>query len=132
MLRLLRGFEQALLGFFLAVDAVARPGHGFESLGINFFAAGNTFSEAAFAYARERPVDHVEQLPVVIALAEKKFLVVRTGGAIGNILRGLIVGGTAILLVAHNHVAQFLAPGFQSLSERLKLLLIHDCSPVIA
>jgi len=65
--------------------------HSFEALGINFFAAGDAFSETPFAYARERSVDHVEQLTVIIALAEEEFLVVRTGGAIGDVLRGLIV-----------------------------------------
>ena len=88
ILGLLRGFEQALFGFFLAFDAVPRPGDGFQSLGVDFFAAGNAFSEAAFANARKRAFDHVEQLPVVVALAEEKLLGVGTGGAIGDILRG--------------------------------------------
>ncbi|HSZ62681.1 MAG TPA: hypothetical protein VK828_12845 [Terriglobales bacterium] len=120
-----------MLGFFLAFDAMARPRNSLKALGINFLAAGDAFSEAPFAYARQRSIDHIEQLTVIIALAEKKFLVVRTGGAISDILRRLIIGGATILLVAHNHVAQFLAPGFQSLPERLKLLLIHDCGPLI-
>jgi hypothetical protein len=116
---LLRGFEQALLGFFLALDAMTSPRYGFEALGIYLFAAGNAFSEAAFADAGERAIDHVEQLAVVIALAEEELLVVGAGGAIGDVLGGLIVGGTTVLLIADNHVAQFLAPGFQSFSERL-------------
>jgi len=117
--KLLSGFEQALLGFFLALDAVASPGHGFEALGVDLFAAGNAFSEAAFADASESAINHVEQLAVVVALAEEEFLVVGTGGAIGDVLSRLIVGGTAVLLIADNHVAQFVAPGFQSFSERL-------------
>lgn len=32
-------FQEALLGFFLALDTVASPGNGFEPLGINLFAA---------------------------------------------------------------------------------------------
>src|SRR5208282_2434342 len=116
---LLSGFEQALLGFFLALDAVAGPGHGFKTLGVDFFAAGDTFSEAAFADASESAIDHVEQLAVVVALAEEEFLVIGTGGAVRDVLSGLIVGGTAVLLIADNHVAQFVAPGFQSFSERV-------------
>jgi len=123
----LRGFEQALLSLFLALDAVASPRHGFEALGVDLLAAGDAFSEAAFADAGESAIHHIEQLAVVVALAEEEFLVVGTGGAIGDVLRGLIVGGTAVLLIADNHVAQFLAPGFQSLFERLDFLLIHDC-----
>jgi len=125
--KLLRGFEQALLGFFLARDAMAGPGHGFEALGVDLFAARNAFSEAALANASKSAIDHIEQLAVVVALAEKKFLVVGTGGAIGDVLSGLIVGGTAVLLIADNHVAQFVAPGFQSFSKCIQLLLIHDC-----
>src|ERR1700692_3046802 len=98
---------------------MASPGHGVKTLSVNLFAAGDAFSEAAFADAGQSAIDHVEQLPVVIALAEKKFLVVGTGGAVGDVLGGLIVDGTAVLLIADNHVAQFLAPGFQLLSERL-------------
>ena len=117
--RLLRGFQQALLGFFLARDAMASPGHGFEALGVDLFAARNAFSEAAFADASQSAIDHIEQLAVVVALAEEEFLVVGTGGAIGDVLRGLIVRGATVLLITDNHVAQLVAPGFQSFSERL-------------
>src|SRR5467141_1311365 len=44
---LLSGFQQTLLGFFLALDAMASPGNGVETLGINLFTARNAFSEAA-------------------------------------------------------------------------------------
>ena len=117
--KLLSGFEQTLLGFLLALDAMAGPGHGFEALGVDLFATGDAFSKAAFADASESAIHHVEQLAVVVALAEEEFLVVGTGGAIGDVLRGLIVDGTAVLLIADNHVAQFLSPGFQSFSEGL-------------
>src|SRR5208337_857844 len=65
---LLRGFQQALFRFFLARDAMAGPGHGFEALGVDLFAARNAFSEAAFADASQSAIHHVEQLAVVIAL----------------------------------------------------------------
>ena len=125
--RLLRGFEQALFGFFLALDAMPRPGNGFEALGIDLFAARNALSEAAFADAGKGAIDHVEQLAVVVALAEEEFLVVGTRGAIGYVLSGLVIGGTTVLLISDNHMAQFLAPVFELLSECLKFLFIHDC-----
>src|SRR5712691_8551085 len=120
-------FEQALLGLFLALDAVASPGDGFEALRVDFFSAGNAFTEAAFAETGERAVHHLEQLAVVVALAEEKFLVVRTGGAIGDVLGGLVIRTTAVLLVAGHHVAQFFLPRFQPLSKIFQLLLVHDC-----
>jgi hypothetical protein len=116
---LLSGFQQTLLGFFLALDAMASPGYGVEALGIDLFAAGDAFSEAAFTDARESTIDHIEQLAVVIALAEEEFFVVGTGGAVGDVLRGLVIDSTTVLLIADNHVAQFLAPGFQLFSKRL-------------
>jgi hypothetical protein len=98
---------------------MAGPGHGFEALGVDLFAAGDAFSEVAFADASESAIDHIEQLAVIVALAEEEFLVVGTGGAVGDVLSSFIVDGTTVLLIAGNHVAQFLLPGFQSFSERL-------------
>jgi hypothetical protein len=113
----LGGLEQAFFGFFLALDAMAGPRHGFEALGVDLFAAGDAFSEAAFTNTRESAIHHEEQLAVVVALAEKELLVVGAGGAIGDILGGLIVRSASVLLIAHNHMAQLLAPGFQSFSK---------------
>src|SRR5580698_474804 len=113
--QLLRGFEQSLLGFFLALDAMPRPRHSLQTLGINFFAAGDAFPKTAFADARQSTVHHIEQLAVVITLAEKKFLVVGAGSAVGDVLSGLIVGGATVLLITDNHLAQFIAPGFEFL-----------------
>src|SRR6266403_1732175 len=98
---------------------MASPRHGFKALGVDLFAARNALSEAAFADARESAIDHIEQLAVVIALAEEEFLVIGTGGAVGDVLRRLIVDSATVLLIADNHVAQFLAPGFQLFSKRL-------------
>jgi hypothetical protein len=38
-IRLLSRFEQPLFGFFLALDAMPRPRHSLQTLGVNFFAA---------------------------------------------------------------------------------------------
>src|SRR5208337_5673920 len=94
--KLLSGFQQALLGFFLARDAVASPGHGVEALGVDLFATGDAFSEAAFADTGECAIHHEEQLAVVVALAEEELLVVGAGGAIGDILRRFIVGSATV------------------------------------
>jgi len=56
---LARGFfEQSLLEFFLALDAVAGPRHGLKALGVDLFAATDALTEVAFANARERSIDH--------------------------------------------------------------------------
>src|SRR5689334_11795435 len=120
--RLLRRFEQPLLSFFLARDAMPRPGNGFESLGVDFFAARNSLSEAAFATARQRAIDHVVQLAVVVALAEEIFLGIGARGAVRGVLRGFIVGCSPVLLIADHHVAQLVAPRFQPFSIRLEFL----------
>src|SRR5215468_2614762 len=39
-------FQHALLELFLALDAMTRPGHRFQTLGIDLFAAVDTFPEA--------------------------------------------------------------------------------------
>jgi hypothetical protein len=112
-------FEQALLGFFLALDAMASPWNSFETFRVDLFSAGNAFAEAPLAEASQSTIHHLEQLTVVVALAEEKFLVIRTGGAIGDVLGGLVVRTATVLLVAGHHVTQFFLPRFQPLSEIL-------------
>ncbi len=63
-------FELSLLSLLLAFDAMPRPGNSFETLRIDFLAAGDTLAKAAFTKARERAVDESEQLPIIVALAE--------------------------------------------------------------
>jgi len=123
---LLGGFQQSLLRFFLTFDAMARPRHCVQALGIDLLAAGDALSETAFPDTRQSAIDHVEQLAVVVALAEEKFLVVGAGSAIGDVLSSLVVGGATVLLITDHHLAQFVAPGLQFLSKGLEFLLIHD------
>jgi hypothetical protein len=47
-----RFFQQSLLRLLLAFNAMSRPGHRLQSLGIDLFAAGNALAKAAFANAR--------------------------------------------------------------------------------
>jgi hypothetical protein len=114
-----------LLEFFLALDAVARPRDGLQALGVDFFAAVDAFAEAAFADAGQGLINHLQQLALIVALAEEKFLVVGTGGAVGDILRRVFVGGTSVGLVAVHRAAQLLLPRFQTFLECVDLLLIH-------
>src|SRR5437867_9819124 len=118
-------FQNPLLQLFLTLNAVPRPGHGFQPFGINLFPAGDAFPEIAFANSSQRAFDHLQQLPVVITLVEKKFLGVGTGGAVRNVLRGVFICGATVLLRARHHAAQVLLPHFQSLSEILQLLFVH-------
>ena len=51
-------FQHTLFQLLLALDAVPRPGHSFQALGVDFFTAGNAFPEAAFADAIQRAFHH--------------------------------------------------------------------------
>lgn len=62
--------QQSLFQLFLALDAVARPWHRFQALGVDLLTAVDTFAETAFADARQRLLHHLQQLALVVALAE--------------------------------------------------------------
>ena len=117
--------QRALLYFFLAFDAIAGPRHGFQTLGVDFLATRDAFPESAFMDARQRIFHHLEQLPVIIALMKQKFLVVGTGCAVGNVLRGFFVHGAPVLFRARDHTPQVLLPRFQSFPESFQFLLFH-------
>ena len=110
-------FQQSLLKFLLTLDAVARPRHSFQTLGVDFFAAVDAFPEAAFADARQSFIHHLQELPLIIALAEKKLLGVGTGGAIGDVLGRIFIGGAPVRLRAGDGSAQFLLPRLKPLPE---------------
>jgi len=105
---------------------MARPRHGFQAFGVDFLAARDAFAKTSFAQSRQSSLYHLKQVTIVVALTEEELFVVGTGGAIGDILSRFIVGAPAILLVAGNHMAQIVLPGFQFLSEILDLLLVHS------
>jgi hypothetical protein len=63
-------FQQPLFELFLALDAMAGPRHSVETLSVNFLATMDAFSKAAFPDARERLFYHLQQLALIIALAE--------------------------------------------------------------
>src|SRR6202035_4693174 len=110
-------FQQALLEFLLALDAVARPGHSLKALGVDFFTAVDALAKTSLPDARQRFLHHLQELPLVIALAEQKLLRVGTGGAVGNVLGGVLVGGAAVCLGTGDRSAQILLPRLQPLLE---------------
>jgi hypothetical protein len=110
-------FQQSLLEFFLAFDAVAGPWHGFEALGVDFLTAVNALSKAALANARKCFLYHLQKLALVVALGEEKFFRVRTRGAIGDILSGVFIGGATVSLIAGNRAAQIFLPRFEPFFE---------------
>src|SRR6202050_4610496 len=107
--------QQSLLDLLLALDAVPRPGHSLEALGIDFLAAMDALAEAAFANPRQRPLHHLQQCPLVIALAEKKLFGVGTGSAVGNVLRRIFVRRAPIRLGAGDCAPQILLPRLEPL-----------------
>src|SRR5262249_1516811 len=115
-------FQDSLLQLFLAFDAVALPGHSLQTLRLNFLPPANTLAEAAFPDARQCAVHHHQQLTLIVALAEEKFLVVRTRRPIGDVLRRIFIRGASIRLISHHRPAQFLLPRFQTLLECFQFL----------
>lgn len=110
-------FQDSLFQLFLTLDAVSGPGHGFQALAVDLFAAGDAFPETTFANARQGSIHHHQKLAIVIALAEEELLCVRTGGAVGDVLGSVLVGGAAISLIASHSAAQFLLSGLQAFLE---------------
>jgi hypothetical protein len=120
-----RFLEQSLLLLFLAFDAVARPGDGFQSLGVDFLAAVDAFAKVAFANANKSFIDHLQGLTIVVALTEQEFLGVGTGGAVSDVLGSILVGRAAVGLGTIHGAAQFLLPGLETFFECFQFLLIH-------
>src|SRR5208282_6664900 len=107
-------------------DAMPRPWHRLQPLGIDFLAAVDALPETSFADARQSLLYHLEQLALVVALAEEKLLGVRTGGAVRYVLCRVFIGRAAVRLCARHCPAQVVLPCLQPLSECLQLLLIHN------
>src|SRR5947208_8957114 len=97
--------QQSLLELLLTLDAVARPGHGLQTLGVDLSAAMDALAEASFANAGQRTLHHLQKLPFVVALAEKKLFGIRAGGAVGNVLSDILVRRSSVLLRPRHRAA---------------------------
>lgn len=56
----MRHFQLAALHLLLTFDAEARPGHGFQALGIDIFTAGNALAEVAFPHTGQSTFHHLQ------------------------------------------------------------------------
>src|SRR5215469_3410672 len=117
--------QLSLLEFLLALDAVAGPRHRFQPFGIDLFSAMDALAETAFANTAECVFYHLQQLALVVALVEEELLVVGVGGLVSDVLRGVLVRRTPILLRPRYGLAQLLLPLFQTLFERVESLFVH-------
>src|SRR2546429_6437134 len=64
---------------------MSRPRHCLQALGVYFLAAGDTFPKVALTNSIERALDHLQELTVIVALVEEKFLGIGARGAVGDI-----------------------------------------------
>ena len=120
-----RLLQQPLLQLLLAFNAMPRPRHRLQALGVYFLAAGDTFPKVALTNAIERTLDHLQELTIIVALMKEKLLGVGARGAVGDILCRILIYGTPVLLRARHHAPQVMLTAFQSLPEIVKLLLFH-------
>src|SRR5207245_9478094 len=105
---------------------MSRPRHCLQALGVYFLAAGDTFPKVALTNSIERALDHLQELTVIVALVEEKFLGIGARGAVGDMLCRLLIYGTAILLRTLHHAPQSTLPRFQPVPAILQLLLFHQ------
>src|SRR5437016_2193140 len=120
-----RLLQQPLRPLLLAFNAMSRPRHCLQARGVYFLAAGDTFPKVALTNSIERALDHLQELTVIVALVEEKFLGIGARGAVGDILCRILIYGTAILLRTRNHAPQILLLRYQPLPEIIQLLLFH-------
>lgn len=118
-------FQLALFQFLLALNAIARPRHGFQPLGVDFITAAYTLAKSAFADPLESGFHHRQELPVIIALRKEKLFGIGTGCAVGNVLRRVLVGNAAVFFSPAHHFPQAHLPFFQPFLECFELLLVH-------
>ena len=109
----------------LARDAIPRPGHCFQSFGIDFISAREAEAKAAIMDTPERLLHHLEQPLFVGALSKEKVLGIGTRGAVDNVGRNVLVYGTSVLLFLRKTAAQLLSADLQPLTKLLQAFLVH-------
>jgi hypothetical protein len=101
------------------------PGNGFQSLGIDLLTAVNALTEAAFANAQQGVIHHLQELSLIVALSKEKFLGVGARSTIRDVLCGIFIRGSAVLLRASYGAPQILLPRLQPFLKAFQLLFVH-------
>ena len=109
--------QNSLLQLLLALDAMPRPGHGLQPLGVDLVATGDALAEVTLPDSVQGAIHHLQKLAIIVALMKEEFLVVRVGSAIGDILRRIFVRRTTVYLISIHRATQFLLPRFQPFFE---------------
>src|ERR1019366_2316448 len=91
--------------------------------------AGDALAEGALADTVQGTIHHLQELSFVVALMEEKFLVVRVGSPVGDVLGRLHVGFTPVLSGASHGLPQLTLTLLQALLENFQLLLVHRFVP---
>src|SRR5215469_2756664 len=120
-----RGFQQTLFQLLLARDAVARPRHSLESLGVDLFPARDALAECTFANPVQGTVDHCQNLTLAAALAKKKLFGIRLRRPVSHILRRFEISFASILRCAAHVVPQFPLALFQPFFKCVQLFFLH-------
>src|ERR1019366_10062817 len=98
-----RWLQLAALLFFLAHNAMPRPGNRIQAPLVDLIAALFAFAVAADGNVGQRALHHLQKLPVVIAARKQKLLLVGARGAVGNVLRRVRrLRGAPVFLAAGN------------------------------
>jgi hypothetical protein len=105
--------EEALLVFFRASHAMARPGNGFETLLLKFLFALDAAAVGIRLDAFERFVDQPQHGPVGICLPEQEFLGIGIRSLVRKIHGRIVIRGPAFFLGPGDRLDQFLAPDLQ-------------------
>src|SRR6266404_6760414 len=121
----MRGLENPLFLLLLAFNTMASPGDRVKAFGLDFLLAGDTEAIGRSLDSFERLVYQVEDSPIVVALMKEKLFGVGIRGLVGNILGGLFVRFSSVLLGFRYQVQQLCLFCQQSLLESFSLSLVH-------
>ena len=66
-------FQLTLLLLLLACDAITRPRHCFQALGVDLISAIHAFAKGAFADSVQCSLHHIEKLALIVADRKEKF-----------------------------------------------------------
>lgn len=110
-------FQLAVFELFLAFNAIACPGNGFQPLGIDLIATAYALAKSAFSDPLESGFHHRQKLPVIIALRKEKLFGIGTGCAVGNILRRVLISDAAVFFSPTHRFPQAHLPFFQPFLE---------------